>query len=451
VIDPTIVQKYERQRVPRYTSYPTAPHFHAGVGEAAYRAWLAGLAGDTKLSLYLHVPFCRSLCWYCGCHTKIPGHDEPILRYLDALWREIGLVAEALPGRMAVSHIHWGGGTPTIVAPKAFASLMEMLCRRFAVAADAEIAVEIDPRRLSVDMIAALAAAGVNRASLGVQSFAPVVQRAVNRVQSFAETRAACDGLRRAGIAAVNFDLLYGLPHQTAGSCRDTVRQALTLAPDRLSVFGYAHMPALKPHQKRIDEAALPDGSERLRQFEAISADLVAAGYVAIGLDHFARAGDPLVACLDQGALRRNFQGYTTDQSAVLLGFGASAIGALPNGYVQNAAQLGAYRDAVAGGHLPTARGICLDDDDRLRRDIIEQLMCGFSVDLAATAARYPSDASGFTNEFAALHALADDGLVRIAGSRIEIPPESRPLVRCIAAVFDLYLDPAASRHAIAV
>src|SRR5690606_23340914 len=228
--------------------------------EGAYREWLAALPPGTALSLYLHVPFCRSMCWYCGCHTKVTRRNEPVDAYLAALRREVELVAAVLPATMPVVHLHWGGGTPTILAPADFAETMELIRRRFAVAEDAEIAVEIDPRRLTRDMIAALGGAGVTRASLGVQTFDPLVQKAINRSQSFEQTRAVVDGLRAAGIDRINLDLLYGLPHQTVAACEETVARALELAPDRLAVFGYAHVPWMKTHQRMIDEAVLPDG-----------------------------------------------------------------------------------------------------------------------------------------------------------------------------------------------
>ena len=333
---PDLAACYGQERLPRYTSYPTAPHFSTAIGSDTYAEWLKAVPANASVSLYLHVPFCRQMCWYCGCHTSVVRRDDPIVAYAAALRCEIDLVSRQIDRRLQVDHVHFGGGTPTIMAPENFVDLIGSIRHAFFVSPSAEIAVEIDPRRLTQEMIEALALGGVNRASLGVQSFDPAVQRAINRVQSFAETAAATDGLRRAGITGINFDLLYGLPHQTVASCLDTVDQCVELRPNRFSVFGYAHVPAFKKHQRKIEEASLPDSLERHRQSEAIARALTRAGYVQIGLDHFALPGDGMAAALRDGTLRRNFQGYTTDASKLLLGFGASAIGHLPQGYVQN-------------------------------------------------------------------------------------------------------------------
>src|SRR5215471_3964879 len=285
---PDLAACYGEERLPRYTSYPTAPHFSPAVGSAAYEEWLRTIPARATASLYLHVPFCRSMCWYCGCNTTVARRDEPIAVYASALRCEIDLVARHLDRRLAVDHIHFGGGTPTIMTPESFADLMGTIRHSFFVTPSAEIAVEIDPRRLSAGMVNALALDGVNRASLGVQSFDPDVQRAINRVQSFEQTADVAGSLRRAGIAGVNFDLIYGLPHQTVASCLKTVRQCVELRPDRFSVFGYAHVPTFKKHQRKIDESVLPDSLERHEQASAISEALRDAGYTQVGLDHFA-------------------------------------------------------------------------------------------------------------------------------------------------------------------
>ena len=450
-MDAALIRRFEDQRIPRYTSYPTAPHFSASVGTRDCRAWLAALDPAAGLSLYLHVPFCKALCWYCGCHTKVPGHDEPIARYVEALEREILSVADLLPAAMRVVHLHWGGGTPTIIGPARFRRVMGSIRRRFAVAGEAELAIEIDPRRLTPEMAAALKEEGITRASLGVQSFDPVVQAAINRVQSFAETERAVDLLRGTGIARINFDLIYGLPHQTVRSCCETVERARSLAPDRLAVFGYAHVPAMKRHQERIDPAALPGAAERHAQAEAITEALRRAGYVALGLDHFARPEDELARAFAAKRLRRNFQGYTADPAAALIGLGASAISALPQGYLQNTALIGAYGETAAAGGLATARGATLDADDRLRRDVIDELMCYLAADLGEIAARHGTDAARFAAERDKLEELALQGIVRLEGDRIEVVEECRMLVRVVAAVFDGYLDGTAARHARAI
>jgi oxygen-independent coproporphyrinogen-3 oxidase len=444
------IGKYLSERIPRYTSYPTAPHFSTSIGPTEYCDWLKALPGSNRLSLYLHVPFCKSLCWYCGCHTSVTRHREPIDRYVRTLEREIALVA-GLAGTHRVAHVHWGGGTPTIVGPDSFASVMALLRDRFEFESDAEIAVEIDPRRLNAAMTAALGHAGVTRASLGVQTFDPTVQKAVARVQSLSVTTACVDLLRGAGIEAINIDLLYGLPHETVATCEDTVDSVLTLKPSRISVFGYAHVPAMMRHQRVIDEAALPDASERLGQERAIGDALVRAGYMRIGLDHYARPGDTLAQARMDGRLRRNFQGYTDDPADALIGFGASSIGQLPQGTVQNASDIKAWRERIEGGGLAVARGVALTREDALRAAIIERLMCDLRVDVPASLRRHGFSPGWLDAELARLQPLVADGLARIEGGVVTVPDSARSLVRLVASAFDAYLDPAAGRHAVAV
>ena len=452
---PELLARYDGMRVPRYTSYPTAPHFTAAVAADRYREWLGGLAAGTDVSLYLHVPFCEAMCWYCGCHTKVVARYQPVSDYLEQLRREIDLIADAIPGRLAVGHLHWGGGTPNMVAPDDFSAVMAAIRRRFDIAPDAEMAVEVDPRTLTPAHVAAMAGAGITRASLGVQDLDAGIQQAINRVQPFEQTRAAVERLRAAGIAAINLDLMYGLPGQTEDHCRYSAEQVLTLRPDRLAVFGYAHVPWMKAHQRMIDEAVLPDAIQRWRQFAVIADTLVAGGHQAIGLDHFARTDDEMAVAQRAGRLRRNFQGYTTDEAEVLLGFGASAIGALPEGYVQNSPDYHAYESAIAAGQPATRRGLELTADDRLRRDLIERLMCDLAVDLEAVAARHAVAAGHFDADLAGLAGLAADGLVTVTGRRLTVPESARPLVRLVAAAFDPYLAPSqetgAARHSRAI
>lgn len=442
---------YGDERLPRYTSYPTAPHFSPAIGGDTYAGWLAELPAGASASLYLHVPFCREMCWYCGCHTQIVRRDELIAAYQRTLRSEIVQVADTIGRRFKVEHIHFGGGTPTIMAPEAFVELMATLRQAFFVLPTAEIAVEIDPRTLTADMVEAMRLSGVNRASLGVQSFDPVVQRAINRVQSFEQTACVVDMLRRADIAGVNFDLIYGLPHQTVASCLDTVRRALALAPDRFSVFGYAHVPDFKKHQRMINEAVLPDGPARHDQACAIANALKEAGYVQIGLDHFARPDDSMAVAFEERTLRRNFQGYTTDKAEVLLGFGASAIGHLPQGYVQNHVQIGAYAQCIGAGRLATAKGYGLTDDDRLRADIIERIMCEFGADLGDICARHGAEPEAMLKSASRLKPLISDGVVRLDGDKLAVARDSRFLVRSVAAAFDAHLDPGKQLHSRAV
>lgn len=437
----TLAQRHD-VRVPRYTSYPTAPHFSGAVDSGVYRRWLGELDPGVPLSLYFHIPFCDTLCWFCGCHTTIVRNYAPVARYLDRLLAETGRVADALPARFTVSHLHWGGGSPTILTGDDWARTMTALRARFDVAADAEIAVELDPRDTTEDYVRALAAAGVNRCSLGVQDFDAEVQKAVNRIQPFETTARVVGWLRAHGVAALNLDLMYGLPHQTVARVEAMVERALELAPQRVALFGYAHVPWMKAHQTLLPEALLPDADARWAQFDAARARLLAAGFAPVGFDHFARPDDTLA----RGRPHRNFQGYTADECPVLLGLGASAIGSLPQGYTQNAAAIDAYEASMDAGGFATYRGIALSDDDRVRRAIIEALMCVLAVDLDAVA-----PGRDFAAARAALAPLEADGIVRVDGARIAVTEAGRPLVRLVAAAFDAYLDRGEARHSRAV
>jgi oxygen-independent coproporphyrinogen-3 oxidase len=437
MISPETFERYAAMRVPRYTSYPTAPHFSAAVDETQYRSWLRSLPADEPVSVYLHIPFCREMCWYCGCHTTVTRRRAPVSRNASSIAREIELVATAIGGKLTIGHLHWGGGSPTLLTPDDVALIRDALKQRFVLDPRAECAVEIDPRTLTAELASAFARAGVNRASLGVQTFDAKVQAAINRMQSFETTAAAVRTLRERGIPAINFDLVYGLPFQTVQSCLDTIEQVLKLQPDRLAVFGYAHVPEFKRHQRKIDEKALPGTAERQEQANAIARALTAWGYRQVGLDHFALPGDSLVAAEESGMLHRNFQGYTTDPCRTLIGLGVSAIGRLPNGFVQNATRIPDYERRIAAGSLATVRGYALTPDDRRRASIIEQLMCD-----------YRADVSGID---APLEQFESEGLVRRHGNVIEIVEDARPLVRAVAAAFDAKLAGSTARHVTAV
>ncbi len=436
-----IIEKYGDARLPRYTSYPTAPNFTSDFNALAYPDWLSALPDNKATSLYLHIPFCRSMCWYCGCHTTITERDKPILDYLDVLRREVELLAAARKESFNIGEIHFGGGTPTIIRPEEFLALMQALRDHLGFASGARAAVEIDPRTLTADMAEALGTSGVTRASLGVQSFDPTVQEAINRIQSVETTMAAVQQLRRNGIDAINFDLIYGLPYQTVQSCVETVEAAIQLRPDRLAVFGYAHIPTFKKHQRLIDEATLPNARERSLQAEAIAETLVAAGYEQIGLDHFALPSDDLSVARREGRLHRNFQGYTTDGCEALIGLGASSIGRLPQGYVQNEVPPGLYASRVAAGELPVAKGYRLTAEDRLRAELIERIMCDFYVDIDAVAQAHGLDAGVLLDNNDRLQQLKSDGLIEWAGGQIRVSDHHRFIVRSVAAAFDAYLD----------
>ena len=445
-----LLDKYDR-RVPRYTSYPTAPHFSPAIGAAEYAAWLRDLPDNAPLSLYLHVPFCARLCYFCACHTTVVRRAEPVISYGETLLTEIELLAQAIGRRLPVKHVHWGGGTPTALPADLMQAVMQRLRERFAFAADAEIAIEIDPRQLSDESLATIGAMGATRASLGVQDFDPVVQQAVNRLQDYTMTAECAARLRSAGVQSINLDLVYGLPHQTVDSVKHTVEQALRIHPDRAAVFGYAHVPWMKKHQALLPEEALPGPADRLAQRQAVEDVLVQHGYQAVGLDHFALPADSLAEAANNARLRRNFQGYTTDDAPVLLGIGASSIGSLTQGYVQNEASVPAWRDLVRSGVLPAARGIALSAADRLRRAVIEQIMCRHGVDLRDVAAEYDADPASLMDAAPALQAMARDGLVQWDGYRVAVTDAGRPFVRNVAAAFDQYLQPGGARHSAAV
>lgn len=446
----TLALKYDRP-VPRYTSYPTAPHFHGGIGPVDQRAWLAASDPERPISLYIHVPYCRQMCWYCGCHTKIVARYQPIEDFTAQLRREMALVAEAFGGRRRVAQLHWGGGTPNVLSPDDLTRLMSDLRRLFDFDSGTEIAMELDPRWVGRDLLAALKDCGLGRASLGIQDFDPIVQRAINREQPFDLVRDVVDGLRGIGIGGINFDLIYGLPYQTRAGFAHSIEQALSLKPDRFAVFGYAHVPWMKKHQSQIVEEALPDAALRLELAENAAKQIEAAGYRRIGLDHFARAADPLTVALDQGRLRRNFQGYTTDSAETLIGLGPSAISATARGYAQNAADIPLWSRAIAAGRLATQRGLALSAEDRWRGAAIERLMCLGALDLDALAADFNLPNAHLPAERARLAPLIADGIATLSGNMLRVTEAGVPLSRLVAAAFDTYLNAGPGRHSRAV
>jgi oxygen-independent coproporphyrinogen III oxidase len=433
------------RNVPRYTSYPTAPHFSAAVGAKTYAEWLAELAEAATLSLYLHVPYCRELCLYCGCTTKAVRRHAPVEAYADRLRREIDLLGRAIGGRRVI-HLHWGGGTPSILGGKAMVAIADQIGATFDMSAMAEHAIELDPRRVTSDLASALHRIRVTRASFGAQDFSAHVQQAIGRIQPFHEVEAAVEAVRAAGVADINIDLMYGLPRQTVGDVIRSAELAVSLAPSRLALFGYAHVPWFKPHQKLIDEDTLPGATERMAQMHAAAETLEECGYVQIGLDHFAARGDDMRRAAETRRLHRNFQGYTTDQADALIGLGASAIGRLPQGFVQNAPDVGSYARAIDAGQFAIVKGIALSPDDRLRAHVIERLMCDLAVDLDAAC-----DGADFSAELAAVDALSEVGIVHRCGRRIVMTEMGRPFVRLVAAAFDAYLSKNQMRHSVAV
>ncbi len=442
-----LVARYDG-RVPRYTSYPTAPHFTPAVGPSVYAFWLKDLPADTPLSLYLHVPFCDRLCLYCGCNTSVVRLESSHRLYAGRLLSEIDTVAAEIGRRAAVSHVHWGGGTATSLPGDCLIAVMDLLKTRFAFADDAEVAIELDPTSLPDDRRDALRPMGVTRMSLGVQDLEPSVQRAIGRMQSYGETEACVETARALGVGSLNLDLIYGLPLQTEAGVVRTARRALDLKADRVAVFGYAHVPWMKKHQALIPDEQLPGPAERYAQLNAIHRVLTEeGGYVAIGLDHYALPSDAMATAAAARRLRRGFQGYTTDAAPALIGFGASSIGSLPQGYVQNAPAAAAYAKEIEAGRLATVRGVALTPEDRLRRDVIERVMCDLEVDLGAIAAEHAADPAPLVVAASeGLGKFIEDGLASWDGRRIAVSERGRPFVRSVAALFDAYLAPATDR-----
>lgn len=428
---------------PRYTSYPTADRFTAGYPAEAYLAALADCRrqAPAPLSLYLHIPFCDNICYYCGCNKIITGDHSRSARYVMYLASEMAMVAAQLGERRPVMQSHWGGGTPTFLDPEEMRAVMAALTGHFDLLPDGEHAIEIDPRTVDDARMKLLRELGFNRISLGVQDFHPEVQQAIHRVQPFAQTRDAVFAARRLGFRSISMDLIYGLPHQTTARFQETLDRVLLLMPDRISVYSYAHLPHVFKPQRRIDEAALPAPAEKLEILASTIERLTAEGYVYIGMDHFALPDDELARAQRQGRLQRNFQGYATHAGYDQLGFGVSAIGAVAGRYVQNARTLDDYYGALDAGRLPIARGLDMTADDHLRKAVIGELMCNGALDLAQIEARFGIDAATtFASELAELDALAAQGLVRREAARVEVTALGRLLVRRIAMVFDRYL-----------
>ncbi len=435
------------RNVPRYTSYPTAPHFTAEVGPDKYAHWLGTLPREATLSLYIHVPFCTELCHYCGCNTRAVRKREPVEAYAERLIEEIALL-DTLAGRK-LTHLHWGGGTPSILGPQWLETIAARLASLFDLAALREHAIELDPRRLEKPLVAVLAKIGVTRASLGVQDVSPEVQQAIGRVQPFDLVRRASDWLRDAGIVDLNVDLMYGLPAQTVRDVQRSAELAASLGAQRMALFGYAHVPWFKTHQRLIDEAALPGFSGRLEQAQVAADTLRGLGYQAIGLDHFALPGDALAVAAREKRLRRNFQGYSADEADALVPLGASAIGKLPQGFVQNAPDVAGYARTICAGRFATVKGLALSDEDRLRASIIERLMCDLAIDLDSIAGG--DSALRFAAELATIRPLADEGLLTLDGTRVAMTEAGRPYVRIAASAFDAYLGAGQKQHSLAV
>ena len=444
--DADLLRRYDRPG-PRYTSYPTAPQFRADFGEADLRAAAAASNGDPiprPLSLYVHVPFCHSPCFYCGCNRVITRDQARGDAYVTRLEREIALVAPLFDRDRRAVQLHFGGGTPNFLSAAQLADVVGAIRGqfRFADAHDCDISIELDPRYCDPRDMPVLAAAGFNRASLGVQDFDPAVQRAVNRVQSVEETRAIVDACRAAGMRSVNIDLIYGLPGQSLEGFGRTLDIVTAIHPDRLAVYSYAHLPQLFKPQKQIDETLLLDGEAKLALLQLAVEKLTAAGYAYIGMDHFALPGDELAIAKSRGDLHRNFMGYTTHADSDLVGLGVSAISHVGNTFSQNPRDLPSWEAAIDAGRLPVFRGMRLDEDDEVRADLIQSLMCQGEIRVKDLQDRYAiSFAEYFSQELARLQPLVEDGLVTMSPESIRATPRGQLLLRNIAMCFDRYLD----------
>jgi oxygen-independent coproporphyrinogen-3 oxidase len=436
-------------KVPRYTSYPTAPHFSNAVGEDDYTSWIKAIAPGSDISLYLHVPFCRRLCWFCACRTQGTQSDAPVAAYLETLKAELTLLKRILPEGVRLSRLHWGGGTPTLMSAAMMSDLAGAVFDVAPMAPQGEFSVEIDPNEIDDARLDALAAAGMNRASIGVQDFDEAIQQTIGRIQGYDITRDAVLAIRARGVTSLNADILFGLPHQSRARITESVQKLLSLNPDRVALYGYAHVPWMAKRQQMIPSDALPTPEERLELFETARKLFLWDGYAEIGIDHFATQTDGLTVAQKAGKLRRNFQGYTDDPADVLIGVGASSISRFPQGYAQNAPATGAHTAAIRDGRFSVSKGHVFTPDDKLRGRMIEALMCDFKVDSQELQDRFNVSAADIKSLFDKV--MADfPGMLTLASGVLGIPVAARPLSRMIARSFDAY-DMSKAGHSSAI
>jgi oxygen-independent coproporphyrinogen-3 oxidase len=433
--------------LPRYTSYPPANHFKPGHGMALLPAMVEAVRKARAISLYIHIPYCDRMCWFCGCHTKQTLRYEPVATYVKTLCEEIRIWGGLLGVKPKVGNLHFGGGSPSLLRDAELQLLRAALDGAFDFGRQPEISFEIDPSDVSGGDVGRFAHFGMTRASIGVQDFDPLVQAAINRPQSFELTRDVVEALRATGVHSINIDALYGLPLQTTSRLRNTVEKVLSLSPDRIALFGYAHVPWMKTHQRMIDEKLLPDPTERFEQAQMAALMIIGAGYEAIGIDHFARPSDSLAKAARDGRLHRNFQGYTDDETAVRLGFGPSSIGSFDGGFVQNEVATGLYTSQINKGELALAKGLALSKEDKLYADIIEQLMCNFGISFAALKTRHGAAAAGAIALARHVAETDPDGLCKASKDDFRMSSEAKPLVRIVAARFDQWLASAPKQY----
>lgn len=436
-------------RVPRYTSYPTAPHFSPAVGEREFVSWINAIPAGSAISLYMHVPFCRRLCWFCACRTQGTQSDEPVRAYAETLRAELNLLKSRLAPGVTLSRLHWGGGTPTLMPADMMRMLADAVFEAIPMGPGAEFSVEIDPNEIDEERLDALAQSGMNRASIGVQDFHPDIQKIIGRDQSYDVTKRAVDMIRDRGVHSLNADILYGLPSQSQARIADSVQKLLSLSPDRVALYGYAHVPWMARRQQMIPSDAMPTPQERLALFETARRLFVADGYDEIGIDHFALPTDSMAVAARAGTLRRNFQGYTDDTAPVLIGLGASSISRFPQGYAQNASATSEHVRAIREGRFSTHRGHAFQGEDLLRARMIEALMCDFRI----SSQEMIRDWGATAGQLDRLYAQARDtfgDMVTITPDGLSIPEKGRPLTRMIARVFDAY-DLSKAGHSSAV
>jgi oxygen-independent coproporphyrinogen-3 oxidase len=445
IFDAELIRRYD-QSGPRYTSYPTVAQFHGNITEADYQRWAKHSNEDPiprSLSLYFHIPFCDTVCFYCACTKVVTKNHTRAIEYLQHLYKEIALQARLFDRDRSVEQLHWGGGTPTFLENDQILDLMAVTSRYFSLRDDdmGEYSIEIDPRSVDAEKLSILRECGFNRVSLGVQDFNPDIQRAVNRLQSTEITQSAIESARGLGFKSVNIDLMYGLPLQTIDTFTETLKQTIAMSPDRIAVYNYAHLPERFKPQRRIAESDLPSPDEKLDILQLTINLLTSAGYVYIGMDHFAKPEDELTIAQQNGTLQRNFQGYSTRGDCDIIGMGMSAIGRVCDNYNQNVRDLDKYYALLDEGRLPLERGIELEPDDLLRREIIMQLMCNFRLDIRALESKWRfSFSSHFSSELEDLKHMQADGLLMINSEMLHVLPAGRLLVRNICMVFDAYL-----------
>ena len=437
--------------VPRYTSYPTAPHFKSDEDQTILDDFMAEAGSTQRLSVYIHIPFCDRLCWFCACHTRQTNRYEPVASYVNSLIKEIELYRHHFDCKPKLGHLHLGGGSPSLLRAQDFERLHIALNDAFAIDFDTEISLEIDPNDHREDLLEGLKLLGVTRVSIGVQDFDPLVQKAINRPQTFEQTAALLSAVRDVGIRSVNIDALYGLPHQTSARLRQTISKVIDLSPDRLAIFGYAHVPWMKKHQTMIKDEYLPSGIERFYQAELAGNLLEEAGYKKVGIDHFARPDDGLYLAAKSGRLHRNFQGYTTDECKVMLPLGASSIGRFSKGYVQNLVPTGRYKLKIGENSLPVAKSYRFSHQDEARGWLIERLMCDFKVELCTLEERFGLMGQKLSQQALSIADSEQLGLCEVVEGQFRIPENARPYARIVASHFDAHLEQRTFRYSRAV